>query len=148
MSGPPESKASKRRITARQRERQALELRMAGATYAKIAEALGISVAGAHGAVMRALKRLNEKVTEDAEEMRRLELERLDSLMLTLWPQAKRGNQGAIDRILRIMKRRAELLGLDAPARTDVTTKGQPITTIQFEWVKPDKQGDVSDGER
>jgi hypothetical protein len=35
----------------------------------------------------------------------------LDALLLILWPQVKKGDQGAIDRVLRVMERRA----LDAP---------------------------------
>ncbi len=135
------SKASQRRLTARERERKAMELRLAGATYAQIAQALGISQAGAHKAVMRALKRLNEKLNEQAEQVRRLELERLDRMLLALWPQAQKGNHGAVDRILRIMERRARLLGLDAPKSVDVTSGGEPLQII-LDWGDGNADGD------
>jgi hypothetical protein len=39
----------------------------------------------------------------------------------------KNGNQGAIDRALRIMDMRAKLLGTYAPVRQDITTDGQAL---------------------
>jgi len=116
----PESATSKRKMKGLERERAALELRKAGATYRAIGEALGITPVGAYRAVMRAIAKLNARVLEEAEAVRRLELERLDDLLLAMWPQAKKGNQGAVDRVLRIMERRARLLGIDAPVKQEL----------------------------
>lgn len=124
----PESKASKRRLTARERERQALELRMAGGTYAQIAEALEISQTGAYKAVMRALDKLNQKTLENAEQLRRLELERLDRAVLAVWPKVQEGRLTAIDRWIRLSESRRKLLGLDAPQQANVVTK------IELTW--------------
>lgn len=52
-----------------------------------------------------------------AEEVRTLEVARLDAMLLALWPQVKQGNQGAIEKALKVEERRAKLLGLDAPAK-------------------------------
>jgi hypothetical protein len=46
--------------------------------------------------------------------MRSLELMHLDALQDALWPSGIAGDQGAVDRILKIMERRARILGLDA----------------------------------
>jgi hypothetical protein len=59
---------------------------------------------------------------EPAEQARNLDLKRLDAMTLALWSQARQGNQGAVDRLLRIMERRAKLLGLDAPTKVAPTT--------------------------
>jgi len=115
----PESKTSQRRMTAKEREYKALELRKAGAGYQVIGDQLGMTASGAYRAVMRSLKKLNEKISEEALEVRRLELERLDAMLIALWPQARKGNQGAVDRVLRIMDRRAKFLGLDAPTKQE-----------------------------
>lgn len=128
-----DSKMSQRRLTAREREHKAMGFRLAGFTYAQIAKELGMSEAGAHKAVTRALKRLNEKLSEQAEELRRMELERLDNMFRVMWSQVLNGNQGAVDRALRIMKRRAEMLGLDAPKNLDLTTDGKPLS-VRFIW--------------
>jgi hypothetical protein len=57
-----------------------------------------------------------------------LELMRLERLHAAVWPQAIRGDVNAVDRVLRIMERRARLLGLDAPKRVamsgDVVLRG------------------------
>jgi hypothetical protein len=42
-----------------------------------------------------------------------------------------------VDRVLKIMDRRARLLGLDAPVRTDVTSGGNTIPISFIEPVKP-----------
>lgn len=98
------------------RHLKALELRKAGVSYRHIAEQLGYrGVSGAHSAVARALKKA---IQEPAAEVLKLELERLDALLLALWSDAKRGNYGAIDRTLKIMERRSKLLGLDIVTTT------------------------------
>ena len=64
--------------------------------------------------------------------MRTLELERLDKLWFAMYRQATQGNQGAVDRCIRIMERRAKLLGLDAPTKTELSTKDdKPISIIE-----------------
>ncbi len=105
-------------LDALERQRQALELRKAGVPYAKIAEALGYAHAsGAHKAVASALKKT---LQEPADDLRKLELERLDAMLFAIWPSVTKGIQPAIDRALRIMERRAKLLGLDAPVKQAV----------------------------
>lgn len=102
-----------------EREREALALRRGGATYAGIAtrvEGFGGNAGTAYRAVQRALKRT---LQEPADELRTLELERLDALHLAMWTKAMGGSLGAVDRVLRIAERRAKLLGLDAPIRVD-----------------------------
>lgn len=106
-------------ITATERQRQALELRKAGVSYAVIAEKLGYrSGSGAHAAVGVALKKT---LQEPANDLRTLELERLDILQLAIWQQVRQGHLGAIDRYLKIAERRSKLLGLDAPTKVAPT---------------------------
>jgi hypothetical protein len=109
----PESKTSARILKAREREQMAVKLRLSGATYEQIGHALGISAPAAHKAVMRSLQRTIEKTDEDVEKIRHLELQRLDAMLFGLWQKAKEGHEGSVDRVLRIMERRAKLLGLD-----------------------------------
>ena len=113
------------RIKISEYERQGLELRTARATYKQIAETVrdskGKPVWASEGAACNAIKRaLKATVQEAADELRALEARSLDALEKALWPEAIRGgNNGrlAIDRIMVIKKRRAELFGLDAPLR-------------------------------
>jgi DNA-binding CsgD family transcriptional regulator len=113
----PHSKRSAIRIRAREREERALELRKAGATYKAIGDALGCHESTAYDAVKRGLDRLLERIHESVAEARALDLARIDRLTFALWPKASAGDAHAIDRVVRLMKRRAALLGLDAPTR-------------------------------
>lgn len=118
----PQSKTSRRRVRATERQREALELRKAGHPYSKIGEELGISAPAAHGLVSKALAAIREESSELAEDVIRLELERLDALLAAVWDAATVGESDKVDRALKIMKRRAELLGLDAPTRQEIKT--------------------------
>jgi len=99
-------------LGSHERQLAALELRKAGASYAQIAEQLGYrSASGAHKAVTAALK---ATLKEPADAVRELEVLRLDSALLAIWRRVQAGDEKAIDRLLAIMKRRSDLLGLAA----------------------------------
>ncbi len=125
---PGESLTSPRRIAAKERQRQALELRIAGVTFAAIADRLGYATAyGAYLAVDAALK---ATLRPAADALRELDTERLDKLQLAVWPAALRGDLAAIDRCLKILAQRARLLGLDLGAEH---TPAQPLLPGQRE---------------
>ena len=113
MSGAHHEKAPER-MTAAERRRQAVELRKAGATYERIGAKLGVSAQAAWKAVDKALAATKRATSEAAETVRQIELSRLDAMQAGLWLTAIKGNHGAVDRVLRIMERRARYLGLDA----------------------------------
>lgn len=136
-----ESKTSENRISAAERQVQALALRKAGIGYAAIARELGYAgPSGAYKAIMTALQSLTR---EPAEELRTLELARLDDLLAGLWADARRGNVLKIDRVPKIMARRAALLGLDAPQRVAVTDYRKEAETIAAEIGKPELIGQI-----
>jgi hypothetical protein len=115
-----ESKTSIRRLKGHEKKLEALQLRKSGESFASIAKKLGYaSSAGSYKAVMTALI---DTLQEPADELRDLELQRLDEMQLGLWPLAENGNLGAVDKVLKIMERRAKLLGLDAPQKIAPTT--------------------------
>lgn len=104
---------------ARERERQALELRKAGVTYSVIADRLGYkSHQGAHAAVKRALDRIAD---EPADDLKKIHQERLNTMLMVLWPQVQAGDERAIGQAVRIMDRQAALHGLEAPTRLEVS---------------------------
>lgn len=109
--GKGKANGGKNEVELAERRRKAVEMRKAGCSYDEIAQALGFSNSGnAYHTVHKALK---ATYREPAEELRTLELERVDRLMRAIWPQAIKGDVDAIDRVLKIMSRRARLLGLD-----------------------------------
>ena len=119
MSYP--SKTSGERLTAAQRRSQALALRRQGETLKTIAGELGCGVTRVHQYVAAELQKLNEQAGEDARLMRKLEAERLDRATTGIWPKVIRGDLLAIDRLIKIMERRAKLFGLDGPTKTAAT---------------------------
>lgn len=113
----PESKSSPRRIKARERQRQALELRKKGYTFEAIANKLGYAgKQGPEKAVAAALQRITQK---PAEELKKLDLERLDFYLFSLRGKITKGQTLAIQTALAILARRAKLLGLDMPLKLE-----------------------------
>lgn len=124
-----------------ERERQVLQLKRAGLTFDVIAERLGYANrGGAYKAYKRALART---LQQPAAEVRELEQDRLDAIQARVWqiltgshPLVQSGKVVAADdgrqlqdagpviaaanTLIRLAKRRAELLGLDAPAQVEV----------------------------
>src|SRR3990167_920992 len=109
----PTSPTSPRRLQAIERQRQALELRKAGASFESIAKQLGY--ADHKGAYKAIISAIHKTLKAPADEVQELELLRLDAMFLGLWRQAVAGDNFSIDRALKIMERRASLMGLDAP---------------------------------
>lgn len=109
------NKTSERILKARERQLEALELRKQGFTLEAIAERLGYSSAsGAHKAITSALDKHTHKAVD---ELRKMQLARLDEMQYAIWDEAiKDLNLRAFDTLLKIMARRAKLLGLDIPA--------------------------------
>lgn len=89
---------------------QALDLRLAGASYRQIGAQLGVSHQTAYTDVQEMLK---EYCTETADEVRSQEVHRLDRLLLAQWPKATAGDTKASELVLKIMGQRARLLGLE-----------------------------------
>lgn len=101
-----------RDVNAGVRAAKALQLRTLGLTYEAVAQQCGYrDRGGAYHAVQRELRRM---IQEPADEVRQIEVERLDALLRAMLPKALKGDGWSVDRVLRIMERRAGLLGLDA----------------------------------
>lgn len=113
-----EPRASVRKqLNAVDKQVHALELRKSGHTFEQIAAKLGYaSKSGASKAVHSALKKT---IQEPADELRQLEMERMDALLAALWPQAMQGSPRHAEMCLKIMDRRAAMIGLDAPKQVE-----------------------------
>jgi DNA-binding transcriptional MerR regulator len=118
----PESPTSPRRLKVRERALQALEMRKAGASFEQIRVALAYSDKGS--AYRSVMGLLTKQTDEAAEPLRRLEVERCDKLQLAVWQDAVGGDLKAVDTVLRIMERRARLLGLDKPVKVEARIEG------------------------
>jgi hypothetical protein len=106
-----------RRMVALELAVKVLELRLSGMRFRGIAKATGRPLSVCYNALQRGLDEFREESKERIRVARALESVRLDELHKALWDRALKGNLRAVERVLKIMERRARLFGLDAPAR-------------------------------
>lgn len=102
----------------RRRDARVYELRIQGNTFEQIASEVGYS--GPSGAWQAHQRIKSEWIFESIEEARQLELMRLDELQVAVWDRAINGDLPAAHCVLKIMDRRAKLLGLDKPEKVEV----------------------------
>ncbi|WP_327333709.1 hypothetical protein [Streptomyces anulatus] len=140
-----------RTLTTAEREAEAARLRSLGWTYQRIADHLGWANKGdAHHAVSKVLR---DTVQEAGDELRALELTRLDRLEIAANEVLEREHVtvsngrivvlgesplpddapvlAAIDRLLKIQERRARLLGLDAPTKQNISISPERAAALE-----------------
>jgi hypothetical protein len=105
-------RANKTSYERMQRVSAILAKRFSGKSLADIGaeEKPAISPQAVQQLIGRALAVIPKQSTD---QIRLLEASRLDAMQAALWPQCLLGDIAAIDRVLAIMKRRAQMLGLD-----------------------------------
>jgi transposase-like protein len=98
------------RALAAERRSRAVEMALTGSSYQAIADELGYAN---RGTVYRLVKNaLEHREVETIDELRGLEVDRLDSLQVAIWEDAMTGDARAAAAVLKIMHIRAKLLGL------------------------------------
>ena len=105
------------RARAAERRAQVLRLRLAGLDFAAIGAALDppVSMQRAHQLYLDGLALV---VKEPAEDVLKADLERLDILWRAMLTRAASGSARHAEVALRVLERKARMLGLDAPTRT------------------------------
>jgi hypothetical protein len=136
MAHSQKGKTAAKSIKQQERATHALNLRRAGASYAEIGKALGVTKQRAFAIVKTQLDELAATVNEASTAVRQLELERLDAMQIASFQKAVRGETAAVDTVLRIMDRRAKLLGLNAPSELEITEHPKHIV---IDWVEADR---------
>ncbi len=121
------------------RRSKAWELRLKGKSIRQIAAALDVAVATAHNDLKTVLERTKEENNQAAEDHRVVSVSRLDRAIATIEEALEAvtvhtNEDGdvihagadhelrlkALDRLIKLEERRAKLLGLDAPVKTEV----------------------------
>jgi transposase len=114
---------------------ETFHLRAEGYPLKEIALQLGVTM----DTVQRRLAWWRENGTVEGEEVipyrRKLSLERLDYLSAVLRAKVAQGDEKAIQLLLQVMDRESKLLGLDAPAKTEVSGK---TVNYMVDGVNPD----------
>jgi hypothetical protein len=104
-----------REIDLRAKETEIVSLRRAGHTWEAISNIAGYkNPMDAYRIFQKALTR---HLMPKLEELRLVEMDRVDALTLVLWGKAEEGDIKAIETIIKLMERRAKITGLDAPTK-------------------------------
>ncbi|MFJ6428899.1 helix-turn-helix domain-containing protein [Microbacterium maritypicum] len=111
LGDTPRPRRTTKRIQRASRRAEAFALRRNGVSTAAIAQHLGVHPRTVSTWIRDAIQAIP---AEEADAIRTLELERLDAIMAPQMRLALAGDGFAVDRVLRIMERRARLLGLDS----------------------------------
>ena len=114
-------------IKKRERALAALEMRKEGYTYRQIKDKLKYSSEG--NACRAVTELLKSTARESADGLREIELSRLDDWLVRINKKLKSANGNLPELIktgLRIVERRAKLLGLDAPLKLDARVIHEP----------------------
>lgn len=115
-----------------ERRRAVAELRLSGVRKQRdIAEKLGVGL----GTINRDFAALDEEWREraaaDIAIEKSIDLDRIDQMIIALWPAAVGGLAAAIDRVVVLINQRAKLLGTEAPKRSEVSAPdGGPLTIV------------------
>lgn len=136
-----------RTLTTRERQRQAITLRMMGVSYQTIADQLGYaSASGAYQAVQTGSK---EGLKDSAIDLRNLSFMRLETLKMVYWPKAVKGDAQALAAVLGIEDRQRALMGLDGLPVGDTEEETEGVLRIgkskdqYIEGLKKMRQGQL-----
>jgi hypothetical protein len=108
------------------RRAEMLKMRLEHHSYAEIADKYGIGVKTAWDGVQKELDAVAELSDGRAKKLRAMDLARLDRYARALEPRVQLGDHLAIAVCLKIMERRAKLLGLD------LTPEPTPVTQVNL----------------
>ncbi|WP_336214805.1 hypothetical protein [Nonomuraea sp. LPB2021202275-12-8] len=138
------------KLARHERRYQALQMRIAGVSNAVIAQRLGYSSPQLVSKdVTTALKRAAKQEAMAAEELLNLEINRLDRMMASVWPRVLKGEVNAVEAALKIVNKRASLLGLDLINRNGAADNdmasllGNMLLQLQQRHNVPDPDTDV-----
>ena len=115
------------------KEQEIVKLRRGGLPFDLIGERVGLSTSGAQRAYERSLARV---VKEDVDAIRQVETERLDLAQSAIWGKVLQGDNASIQSLIRIMDRRAKLLGLDQPTRIQAEVITYDANSIESELAR------------
>lgn len=108
---------------------EALRLRKQGLSFEMIAKRLGVGESTAARIVRKAIQDLPAEV---ADEVRTLELERLDMLVAGHLASAVKGNTRSAEIVLKAMDRRAKFLNLDTQTTAGLEQVGSLLDRLVF----------------
>lgn len=126
---PEPRKNAKKRVLRASRRMEAFTLRRQGQSYEAIGQHLGVNPRTVAIWVREAVR---EMPKEERDDLRDMELARLDAILAPAMRLAIAGDLFAIDRVLRIQERRARYLNLDEQAAEGVQAVHSLLDALVF----------------
>ena len=124
----PKGKAKELELETRREK--VLECKLRGWSVRQIAAHLGIDKSAVQRDLTEVLERTIANADEYANQERECSLARIDGAIKALAPRIERGESDAIHCLVRLEDRRAKLLGLDAPAKQELSGPGGAPVSI------------------
>lgn len=78
----------------------------------------------------------------DLDEAKSIDLMRIDEAIRAVMPQVRKGHLGAVDRLVSLIKRRADIYGYDEPKRTVQQHEGKDGAPIVVSIIRDHAPGD------
>ncbi len=123
-----DGRRSTNRVLAAKRRVKAVELVASGMTYEAAAKALGYKNRGTVHKIVHSA--LHAEQADSVEQLRQLEVSRLDAMQAGLWSRAEAGDIEAVQQCVRIIESRIRLLGLVPVSSSKRRKCRQPQTVI------------------
>ena len=132
---------SARHMKIRARRLQVEQLHKGGAKQELIATTLGVSIGTVNADLQNIDAAWREIYADDREAAKRLDLARLDDMLVVLTNDVRSKDKAAQRIYLDVLKRRAEMLGYDAPRLIDQRVHGHLRTGPPIEelWTKAEQ---------
>lgn len=146
-TGDHGSAEAKRKLTAAERKRKVLELRLKGLDFRTIAQRVGYANPGtAHRAYTSALQDIPKAA---ADELRTTELARYDQAQLLIMRKIRKGDLDAVHALIRLSDQRAKLTGLyteqTQTEHVEVTVALQAFLATAQDEADADDEADAAD---
>jgi predicted transcriptional regulator len=90
------------------------------ANQTAIAEQLGVNQATISRDIRIIEGEWRKEAVANVAEAKGQDLQRLERLIAATWDDARKGHLGAIDRVVKLLERRAKMLGYDAPEQLNL----------------------------
>jgi hypothetical protein len=121
----------KKKLELEQRRKTVAANILAGLNYRDIAEGLGVSLGTIARDAQIMLDRMRKEQVQTVSEAALIDLRRLDVAINAIWDDVKAGKLLAIDRLERLLRRRAEMLGYDQQVFTVNVTADINIEAVR-----------------
>ena len=108
-----------------ERRRKVMAALLAGLSYRAIAERLAVGLGTIERDAKELFKSMEQDRVTDVAQYRKLELQRIDVALTSIWVKIAAGQLGEIDRLIVLQNQRAKYMpGLQAPERREISGPG------------------------